>query len=133
VDGEMVLSEVGEVAEDGWVWIEEQYPYVSIDIFCMLPNHTHAIVQIKDISYTGRGGSRTAPTERKSLSSLVGAYKTDTTKRINRFDKFPGKKFWQRSYYDHIVRNEEDLENIRVYITDNVLKWEFDRDNPDLR
>ncbi len=46
--------------------------------------------------------------------------------------KETGGNRWQRNYYEHIIRDEDDLNNIREYITENPVKWEFDRENPNL-
>ena len=66
-----------------------------------------------------------------SLPDVVCRFKTMTTKRYtdrvkqNRWALFPG-KLWQRNYYEHIIRNEKELNGIREYIIDNPLSWEMD-------
>jgi hypothetical protein len=82
-----------------------------------------------------RGGSRTTPSrlgkpKSKSSGRLLGAYKTVSTKRINEIHKKPGAKLWQRNYYEHIIRSENELNRIRAYIEQNPAKREFDRENP---
>jgi hypothetical protein len=57
-------------------------------------------------------------------------YKYQTTKQINEIRDDAGTPFWQRSFYDHIIRHHRELDAIRQYIADNPLKWELDRDNP---
>jgi REP element-mobilizing transposase RayT len=70
-----------------------------------------------------------------SLPDIVHRFKTMTTKRytdgVKQFGwpPYPG-KLWQRNYYEHIIRNENELNRIREYIQKNPLKWEFDRENP---
>ena len=87
-----------------------------------MPNHFHGILIIRT------GGSRTAPTtkKRKPLGRLIGAFKTVSTKQINQLRKIPGGKIWQRNYYEHVIRNENDLNQTRQYINENILKWEMD-------
>jgi putative transposase len=139
VDGEMVLSDWGQVVAESWQWLAEQYPYVALDACVVMPNHLHGIVIFNDDSdrgdSCGRGGSRTAPTRtasrRKPLGHLVGAFKTVSTKRINQMRDTPGQPFWQRNYYEHIVRNERELNAIRWYIRDNPARWLEDIENPD--
>ena len=138
VDGEIHLSNCGQIAAAGWHWLNEQYPFVSVDIFCVMPNHVHAIIQIhdveqRDVARREEGVSRNAPTKevkRKSLGRLVGAYKTHTTKWINNQRDSSGIPFWQRNYYEHIIRNQKDLDRIREYIENNPLKWKLDNENP---
>jgi REP element-mobilizing transposase RayT len=64
------------------------------------------------------------------LGAIVGQYKSAVTKRINRIRKTPGTPVWQRNYYEHIIRNEDELRRIREYIRLNPMKWELDRENP---
>jgi len=69
-------------------------------------------------------------TKTGSLSAIIQNYKSVTTRKINQIHKTPGAKLWQRNYYEHIIRNETDLNQIREYIITNPLKWEFDKENP---
>jgi putative transposase len=133
VNGEMVLNDLGEVVGESWSWLAEQYPYVTLDEWVVMPNHLHGIIIMTDDA--GRGASRrappsTVPTKRKPLGQLVGAFKTVSTKRINQIHNTVGASFWQRGFYEHIVRSERGLDAIRQYVIDNPLKWESDRDNP---
>ena len=105
-----------------------------------MPNHLHGIVIInderRDSDKCGRCGSRTAPTtggKRKSLGRLIGAFKTTSTKHVNTYRGTPRAKLWQRSFYDHIIRNEKSLANIRAYIQNNPLNWALDKNNPQNR
>ncbi|HPW69807.1 MAG TPA: hypothetical protein PLA82_10105, partial [Deltaproteobacteria bacterium] len=63
----------------------------------------------------------------KSLGSLVAGFKSAVTKRINSLRNTPGAKLWQRNYWEHIVRNEPELNRIREYIGNNPAKWEMDK------
>jgi len=65
-----------------------------------------------------------------SLGAVVRAFKSATTKRINSMRNTPGAPVWQRNYYEHIIRSEDDLMRIRQYIRDNPAKWADDPDNP---
>jgi len=130
LDGKMRMNEVGRIVEDCWRWLCGQYEYVSLDEWIVMPNHLHRVVLIVDKC---RGGSRTAPTNvvRKPLGRLIGTFKTISTKRINEMCDTSGISFWQRNYYEHIIRNENELNNIREYIRYNPLQWQFDRENPE--
>lgn len=63
------------------------------------------------------------------LSEIIRAFKTFTARKINNFQKTPGLPFWQQRYYDRIIRNEKELNNIRQYIIDNPKNWERDELN----
>jgi putative transposase len=77
-----------------------------------------------------RAIQRIAPTKQtlisNSLGSIIGQYKSKVTKRLRELSGNSDLKIWQRNYYEHIIRNEIDLQNIRKYITLNPLKWEID-------
>ena len=68
---------------------------------------------------------------RKPLGRLIGAFKTVSAKRVNRICGTIGAPLWQRGFYEHVVRNEEELGRIRQYIADNPQQWELDRENPE--
>ena len=118
------------VADDTWLWLADRYELVHLDKYVVMPNHLHGIIVIDD---TCRGGSRTAPTngpKPKTLGRLVGAFKTVSTKRINEIRRTPGLPIWQRNYYEHVIRKDEELDDIRQYIIDNPPRWAEDRENP---
>jgi hypothetical protein len=64
------------------------------------------------------------------LGSFIAGLKSAATKRINEIRGTPGLPVWQRNYYEHVIRNEEELDAIRQYIADNPLRWAEDRENP---
>jgi len=128
VNGEMQPNDFGTIVADLWEWLASQYGHVELDEWVIMPNHVHGIIVI---SGDCRGGSRTAPTEKpKPLGRLIGAFKTAATKRINEMRNTPGGKLWQRNYYEHIIRNDDELDRIRGYIDNNPAKWALDRENP---
>ena len=129
-NGSMVYTPLGEVAVDCWQWLARRYPYVDLDYSVVMPNHVHGIILLGDPRDGCRGGSRTAPTGRKPLGRLIGAFKTVSAKRINRLRGRPAAGVWQRNFYEHVIRNERELLEIRRYILENPLKWELDRENP---
>ena len=120
LDGKMCVNAFGTVVADTWRWLASQYPYVVLDEWCVMPNHFHGILVL-----TGRGGSRTAPTI-KPVGRLIGAFKTVSTKRINLLRQTPGAILWQRNYWEHIVRTEDEMDRIRAYIRDNPAMWAAD-------
>jgi putative transposase len=130
LDSEIEINAFGRIVMDIWNWLSSQYPYVELDQCCIMPNHFHGIIVIND---TRRGGSRTAPTQPSTLSKplgrLIGAFKTVSTKQINNLRQTPGLVVWQRNYYEHIIRNEKELNRIRQYIIDNPANWVKDEEN----
>ena len=64
-----------------------------------------------------------------SVPTIIRYYKGAVTKRINILRNTQGLQIWQRNYYEHIIRNEVDLNEIREYIINNLLKWDLDTEN----
>ena len=83
-----------------------------------MPNHFHGIIIIEE--------DQEHQMDRKPLGRLIGVFKTLSTKRINQHGNTPGKQFWQRNYYEHIIRNEKELALIREYIMLNPVNWSID-------
>jgi hypothetical protein len=74
-----------------------------------------------------------APTvgKRHGLPEIIRAFKTFSSRRINVLRKEPGVPLWQRNYYEHIIRDEEELNRFREYIQNNPMQWEMDEENPE--
>jgi REP element-mobilizing transposase RayT len=137
-NGEIKLSEIGRIAKNYWEEIPSHFTNAALDEYVIMPNHIHGIILILDyVDYVGaRHASPLQPpqiprgTKPKSLGTIVGSFKSATTKHINQIRKTPGIPLWQRNYYEHIIRNENELNKIREYIRNNPIKWEMDYDNP---
>ena len=117
-----------------WLFkLEDKFPDVKIDDYIIMPNHVHFIIKkINDhISDTGGHIPKTGDHMGSPLRDIVGWFKTMTTNEyINgvKNNKYPPfhKKLWQRNYYEHIIRNEQDYIQITEYIQNNPLTWEKD-------
>lgn len=124
-NGQMILNQFGQIIESACQQIEQQSPYIRFNIYCIMPNHFHAIIEITSPC---TGGSRTAlsrPT--KPLGRIIGAFKTITTKNINLINNTPGQRLWHRNYYEHIIRNDYSYQNIYNYILENPERWDRDK------
>lgn len=112
------LTVYGKIV-DKWInAIPQRYSEMSIDYYVIMPNHIHLLLAIEKAD--GRGDP--SPT----VKSAMGWFKYQSTKEINQMRKRAGEKVFQRSYYDHIVRNQQDYEESYKYIHENPLKWQFD-------
>ncbi|HEY5536075.1 MAG TPA: hypothetical protein VIL99_14210 [Ignavibacteria bacterium] len=137
-DGTMRLSENGIVALEQWRWLKDQYPYSDLIAFVVMPDHVHGIIHIDSDYYknhvkngdnynVGNGRDRSLQEhinkymKIKSLPELIGAYKTTVSKRIHL--QGDGNFKWQKSFHDHIVRNQRSLYRIISYIETNPGKW----------
>lgn len=108
---------------EAWLWtLEEKYPDITLDAYAIMPNHIHVLL----LRYGDKGDHMGSP-----LPKMIGWFKSMTTNayirgvRAGQFAPFDG-RLWQRGYYEHVVRCEEDLLDIRRYIEENPLKWRED-------
>jgi putative transposase len=125
VNEKIVLNKFGEIVEKQWLWLSEQYDYVILDEYKVMPNHFHGIIIVVE-SFNRNGRDRSLQ-KNKSISSLVGAFKTTSSKQINLIDNTNFK--WQKSFNDRVIRNEREFGNIQAYIRYNDMKWQWDIEN----
>jgi putative transposase len=121
----MILNKYGKIVLDKWRWLLKQYAYVSLGEFIVMPNHVHGIIYIN--SFVGTSCNLSLQ-KTKSLSELIGAFKTVSSKGINKNNTFSDFR-WQRSFHDRIIRNEKELKNISEYIYLNPKNWKKDKFN----
>lgn len=142
-DDEMHCNVLGEIAADCWREIPVHFPHAAIDAFVVMPNYVHGIVIINDNHPVGArhvvGVRHASPlqspetprgTPRGSLGAIVGSYKSAVSRQINTLRGTPGVPVWQRNYYEHIVRDDDDYMRIVAYISDNPRRWADDREHP---
>ncbi len=134
----MVLNVIGQIVEKCLLDIPVHYPDVELDKWVIMPNHVHMIIVIyPDDDIVGAKHAsplRTYKTKihgpkSKSIGSIVSSFKSAATKRINQYFHTRGQSVWQRNYYEHIIRDENDLNKIRRYVINNPAKWSYDIEN----
>jgi len=155
VNGEMRLNEAGNIAQQCWDDIPVHFPDVDLDEFVVMPNHIHGIVVITGVvgannyspippppppsppsqcvganNYSPLPPIPPLPPPRpcgtsKTIGSIVRGYKIGVTKWMR--NNTPIYDVWQRNYWEHIVRNEPELNRIREYIRNNPSRWELDK------
>ena len=146
VDEVMRLNDAGAIARRCLEDITDHFPLAELDAFAIMPNHVHGIFVI-----LGRGEASVVPlrvskipskldasplrqrpngTQPRSLSAIVQNFKSVSTRKMNAARGSPGTSVWQRGYYEHVVRNEDELKAIREYILGNPARWNEDENNP---
>jgi REP element-mobilizing transposase RayT len=134
MNAEPRLNKYGNPVSKCWLEIPYHFPNAAIDTFVVMPNHFHGIVVIQDcrgeVASPAPRGAETAPLRRHTLGQIMAYFKYQSTKAINQIRHTPGARLWQRNYYEHVIRNEHDLNDIRQYILDNPVKWDMDEENP---
>ncbi len=132
-EGAMILNALGEIVQEEWLYLPKLRSNVELDQFVVMPNHFHAILfLINEI----KGTASRAPTKREfgqsvsgSLSTILGVFKSGVAKRINRLLNHNLAGLWQRSFFEHIIRDEASLVRVGEYILTNPFRWELDREN----
>jgi putative transposase len=123
INAEMILNEYGIIANNQLLWLEKQYSYISLHSHIVMPNHIHDIIEIDSNIVRVVPEIDKSPNEAKikSLSQIIGAYKTTSSKLIHKsgYNDFA----WHRSFHDHIIRNEKSYFNIINYIENNPNTW----------
>jgi len=110
IDGSaMYLNDVGRIVTEEWNRTGDLNRGLDLDAFVVMPNHLHAIIVLEN--------------QGRHLGAVVGRFKAAVTRRTT-------DGFWQRGYYDRIIRDERELAAFRQYIVDNPARWADDRENP---
>lgn len=139
VGGEVRMDKYGQAVVKCWEDLPVHYSHIKLDSFIIMPNHIHGIIVINNVGaglkpalnksdkvITIRAGFKPAPTKQHGLPEIVRAFKTFSSRHINLIRNNTGVPLWQRNYYEHIIRNEQELNKIREYIINNPSNWETD-------
>ena len=147
---QMQFSNMGHLAERIWLTIPQQYSFIKLNEYVVMPNHVHGILQIvgynkKDevistdedainrVSTVGSApggitGGHNPMVQKKSISTVIRWFKGRVTfeaKSLSLSTPFG----WQTRFYDRVIRNEEELGRIQQYIHDNPAHWDTDEEN----
>ena len=109
------LSRMGKIVRRQIGEISEHFPSVTVDRFVIMPDHIHLILFL----HRDFGTGNPSPT----MGNVVGWLKYQTTKAINGENATTGSRFWQRSFYDHVIRTEQDYVETAQYIANNPARW----------
>jgi putative transposase len=146
-DGEMKLNNAGRIVQLAWDKLPRRYLETELDAYVIMPNHLHGIVILHSESVGARssrpdesktvGAGSSCPNKGRenrapTLGTIVAYFKYQTTTQINAIRNVGIQKFWQRNYYEHVIRNEADLAEVREYILNNPARWNEDDYNPAL-
>ena len=113
---EIQYTAYGEIAQEQLLLLEQRYPSLKIDQYVIMPNHIHAVLLLEETA-----GATVSPT----IMDIVCAYKSLTTRKCKKVQ--PVDKLFQTSFYEHVIRNREDYNEIAEYIVNNPKQWELDR------
>jgi REP element-mobilizing transposase RayT len=143
----MKLSALGQIAYREWERLPRRFKHVELGAFVVMPNHIHGILIIHDgrgtadsDGHDNRQDLRRAPTIERfgkpvsgSIPTIVRSYKAAVALRINYARPGDSTPVWQRNYYEHVIRNERDMQAKWDYIEGNPVLWDEDDENPNNR
>ena len=154
VDNEMILNETGIIVCDEWIKSEVIRKNVKLHEFVVMPNHFHGIIEITGQLHDDVVALRATPLHHPlpqqrpysrtvvkneymssispkcgELATIVRAFKSATTKRINELNRSAGEKLWQQNYYETIINDDESFYRIADYIVNNPANWKDDKFN----
>jgi len=112
------LSEIGRITEEQLLALQERYEFVRIDKHAIMPTHIHAIIVLLDDA----AGASPRPT----LTDIICAFKSLSTRLCNMLDNVQGRKLWQASFFEEVIRTESAYLQIWNYIDGNPSKWHDD-------
>jgi putative transposase len=134
VDGEMRLNNAGKIIQEEWIRSRKIRAPWEFNDYIVMPDHFHGIVEICEMDTVGAHSC--APLRKmkgqrlyrqpRSLGSFVAGFKAACTTRINILRISPGQSIWQRNYYEHVIRDDNDLDAITAYISGNPSCWKTD-------
>jgi len=107
IDDNIALTKTGNIVKKYTNIIESKFDNIIIDEYIIMPNHIHIIIEIKE-------------TRNITITRIIKQYKGCITKEL-------GYSIWQKSYYEHIIRNEKEYYKIKEYIRNNIINWNKDK------
>lgn len=146
-NGQILLNECGEIIKTEWLKTPEMRSEIELDEYVIMPNHFHGIIWIDRRGTMHRalteralseyeentGTKHRAPTVEQfgkptsnTIPTIIRGFKSSVTKQFNILRNNPGIPVWQHNYYEHVIRDDRDLLNIRQYIRNNHRNWDED-------
>ena len=108
---QMELTTAGEICRAYLEKIPDVYEGVVLDCYVMMPNHIHMVLRLEKPEDDGGQGSG-----RPTIQTIVHAFKRLSARQV-------GRELWQASFYDRVIRNEAELDQVRRYVMGNPIKW----------
>ena len=114
----IILTQTGKIADIQLHELCKRFPYVRLDKYVIMPTHIHIIFEL--------WGKSSGTDSRPALMDIIGVFKSVTTRICNKEGNTPGRKLFQESFYETVLRNDADYQARWKYIDENPLKWSLD-------
>ena len=136
INGKVQLNPIGLIVQEEWLSTPRIRQDVELGEWIIMPNHLHGIIILKDIVgarspvplpdpyQIERFGKPTSG----SIPTIIRSIKATTTKRINLYRTTPGQEVWQRGFFEHVIKNDQDYQNHATYILTNPERFGIDKD-----
>jgi putative transposase len=125
IDCQMVLNKAGELVRNIWEGLQKRFSNMELDAYVVMPNHIHGIICVVERDEAALASKSKKPT----LGEIIRVFKSISAIEVNKILGRQGKSLWQQNYYDHVIRDEKDLDSRRKYIMDNPGKWAEDKEH----
>ena len=132
IDGKIKLNVLGKITVIEWLKTFQIRKNIQLDEYVIMPNHFHGIIILTDCKDTMNRALANESFGKPipgSIPTIIRMFKSAVTREIKRLDYPFFYSIWQRNYYEHIIRNENELDCIRKYIQENPLRWQYDKEN----
>ena len=118
------LTKLGQIIRETIDFLPDRYPDLTVDNCVIMPNHVHLLLRIQMERALREAPLRERET-RSLLSKAIGFLKMNCSKQIHQ--AYPDLDVWQRGYYEHVIRSEDDYRESWEYIDNNPARWAEDR------
>lgn len=116
-------TDIGKVIESSFNNIPKIFIGVCIDQYIIMPNHIHAIWVIDNST----GSNPVAEDKKPTLQNIISRFKSYTTHMYNEINNTKGLQLWQIDFYEHVIRDDQELRDTREYMQNNPIKWTEDK------
>jgi putative transposase len=146
VGDQVRLTALGETVRRCWQAIPDHFSHVRLDAFVVMPNHVHGILWLANsvgarhaVPLRGVGFGRPVAGSMEerfgrpvagSIPTIIRSFKSAATREINAHRRMPEAAVWLRGYFEHVIRDEPALGQVREYLANNPRQWAMDRENP---
>jgi putative transposase len=125
-DASVILSEFGQRIKEIWLDIGIMHPNIDVSNYIVMPNHFHGIINISE-NKAHESEIQSANEELNVLYNIIRDYKSFSTHEYNKLKDTKSLQLWQRGYYDHIIRDQNEYDLIKRYIENNPSQWSRDK------